>query len=776
MTIVAMVAVRPDPAKEKWERVRVMPFKWFPWRRNYKSDSMTVNIFNGYANNAKVVQADKVVNEKSTSEACLFVSGEVYIEQVDPAVLQVHPAVLPDRETGSHTILTPYLWRAHDYELRNHLKAALDGHTSVLTMITGGSSVGKTRTLYEAVYDLAPKRAILRPKSANDLLNLLNGGFVNEKVVLWLNEAQHFFQGTGSNEAAAALKDLLMQRAGIVAVGTLWTIPHWEKFSRAGTSGDPHGQVRELLMCPATVQISVPDHLSDSEQGEWWRLAAANADRRMAEALEAGSSDLGRVVQHLTGGPELLKAYLDGPGFFTRVEHALLTTAIFARCLGHEAPFTASFLAQATDGVLDPRERPVEADWACTALTSLTKGHRPNGEHVHVRSTLTALRTFVHYGGSETLYELDDYLEQHTRDHFADQLASPSLWQALLDHTTNPDDLRELAEAASYDGLLKHAIRLYRKAVMAKAPIALSGMVSLLSQETDPNQMGAFWAVSCVDITDPYEVASVLKEFRNIGFKEAVDELMQREPAAYVSLDDFSHVSDLLKELREAQKRAEVAHLAGRLVMCKEFPDPSVIPGIVSELLESEQQEVADTLAKYAAAHSDLACPYAVVGLLYLFRGNAYEEEIVLLMSRNPASQVDLTNPAFVTYLLNVFSEFGYEKDICKLISRDPVAHVDLSNSFSVALLMDFLVRNGWPDEARHLVGRYPSQIPKIIWFDSTDVPESSGAVESGESEKLEKSFSGSYSPASGTWAEVYGCEFDGSLASSWEWADLLSP
>ena len=42
----------------------------------------------------------------------------------------------------------------------------------------------------------------------------------------------------------------------------------------------------------------------------------------MTAALKAGAAD-GRVIQHLTGGPELLDAYLDG-SLFTPVERALI--------------------------------------------------------------------------------------------------------------------------------------------------------------------------------------------------------------------------------------------------------------------------------------------------------------------------------------------------------------------------------------------------------------------------------------------------------------------
>ncbi|GAB3214218.1 hypothetical protein GCM10027294_52760 [Marinactinospora endophytica] len=264
-------------------------------------------------------------------EHTLIADQAAGVDHLSPAQLQVHAAVLPAPDPGGYPFLTPYLPRAHDAQLCKSLEPALDRETSVLVMLTGSSSTGKTRALYEGLHTLAPRRPLLRPATANDLLRLLADGQVGDQVVLWLNEAQRFFYGTSAAEAAA-LHHLLHQRTGIVAVGTLWTSPYWEELTRFGTSADPHAQVRELLTNPATTHIPAPGHLSTHEQDQWEELATARGDQRMRDALHAGTADRGRVVQHLSGGPALLAAYDQGPGrTFTPVEHALLTAAIDTR-------------------------------------------------------------------------------------------------------------------------------------------------------------------------------------------------------------------------------------------------------------------------------------------------------------------------------------------------------------------------------------------------------------------------------------------------------------
>ncbi|CAL9421856.1 helix-turn-helix domain-containing protein [Nocardiopsis dassonvillei] len=78
------------------------------------------------------------------------------VDHLTPGQLQVHAAVLPAPGPGGYPFLTPYLPRAHDSRLYESLRPALDRETSVLVMLTGSSSTGKTRALYEALHALAP--------------------------------------------------------------------------------------------------------------------------------------------------------------------------------------------------------------------------------------------------------------------------------------------------------------------------------------------------------------------------------------------------------------------------------------------------------------------------------------------------------------------------------------------------------------------------------------------------------------------------------------------
>ncbi|MET9438997.1 alpha/beta fold hydrolase [Streptomyces sp. NPDC006551] len=106
------------------------------------------------------------------------------LQTLTAEMLEVHTSALPSRSPDSIEALTPYLARGHDAALRQVLTPALDNGPSVLAVLTGESSTGKTRALYEALRDLAPTRPLLRPATAEDLLDLIEGRQIRSGTVV----------------------------------------------------------------------------------------------------------------------------------------------------------------------------------------------------------------------------------------------------------------------------------------------------------------------------------------------------------------------------------------------------------------------------------------------------------------------------------------------------------------------------------------------------------------------------------------------------------------
>jgi transcriptional regulator with XRE-family HTH domain len=689
-------------------------------------------------------------------------TDEPCIADVGPQALEVHRAVLAAPDSGGYPFLTPYMPRAHDDELRAYLTPALAGGESVLLMLTGDSATGKTRALYEALGNLAPQHRLLRPSSTGELLRFVLEGHFEPRTVLWLNEAQRFFYGRGAEQAAAELRRLLVSTPGLTAVGTLWTDPYWEELTRPGRAGDPHGQVRGLLDCAACRRVMVPDHFSAAELRTWGtvaRTAEAGGDRRPADALRAGVAD-GRVVQHLSGGPALLAAYRCGPGsHFSHVEHAVLTAALDARHLGHRGPLPAGLLADAADGALHPRRRPDGAAWADAVLKALSTGERDDGRRTDIRHTLTAMHTPLTRSGSDAVYEPADYLVQHVRGESPDRPAKPSLWRALLDHTTDADDLMSLGWSALHHGHLRQTARLWHKAVVVGHPACAYALADLLDDDTDPQGKGRLWAAGHAPLYDPDGVRLLLDVLRGDGQPAAVDALMRREPEIHVDCDDAEAVAYLLERLRTAGLQDAAVMLAARAVETSDATDVgpgtdllvslrtlglddayrvlaaraarevdatdvAFLPFLLAEL-NTHSPVHAAVLAARAAAEIDISDANNVATLLDALRQQDLRDAITALLGRAPEAHAGLDDPEAVSLLIQALEELGQTEAVHALLARDPGAFADVSDPDAVSWLLRTLLVYDRSAQALAVAARaagetdilHPSPVAELLEF-----------------------------------------------------------
>ncbi|MFJ5074951.1 helix-turn-helix domain-containing protein [Streptomyces sp. NPDC088553] len=615
-----------------------------------------------------------------------------FIADVGPQALEVHRAVLAAPDPGGYPFLTPYMPRLHDDEIRTHLAPALSGGESVLVMLTGDSATGKTRALFEALADLAPHRRLLRPSGSSDLLQLLLRALFDPGTVLWLNEAQRFFYGRDAEQAAAELRQRLVTTPGLVAVGTLWTDPYWEELTRPGRTGDPHGQVRGLLDCSAARRVMVPDHFSDAELIRWRTMAQAaeaDGDRRLADALRAGAAD-GLVVQHLSGGPALLAAYQSGPGsHFSHVEHAVVTAALDARYLGHRSPLPAGLLADAAAGALHPRRRPTDEAWVESVLKALSTGERDDGRRTDIRHTLTAMHSPLTRSGDEAQYEPADYLVQHVRPQHKDRPGTLSLWQALLAHTRDADDLVELATTARDHGYLTQAVRLWHKAVLVGHPTCAHALVELLDDDKDPQAHGSVWAAHHTPVHDPDGVRLLVEVLAETGRHTAMTALMRRMPENHVDCDDAESVAHLLVRLRAAGQNDAAARLAARAAKVGDATDAGSSVDLLEALRTLGLDEAYHVLAgrtAHEADTSDMAFTPALLAEL-----NAYSSINASTLAVRAATSIDLGDTTDVWLLLYALREEGLLEAITVLLRRQPEQHVDLHDPEAVAWLVDVL-------------------------------------------------------------------------------------
>ncbi|MER5274358.1 hypothetical protein ABT025_01230 [Streptomyces sp. NPDC002809] len=630
--------------------------------------------------------------------------------------LEVHAAPLPAAQHRMLPALSPYLSRDLDAEVRTRIREALSGRSSALLVLTGESSTGKTRALYEAVREVAPKQPLLRPATAQDLLSLLADGTVRPGTVLWLNEFQRILYDGEGERAAAQLRLFLDRHQGVAAVATLWQNPYWQELTAQGRPRDPHPHARALLIGAHAHRIRVPGELSPEERDQWRRLAEHHGDDRLKYAERAGAQD-GRIVQHLSGGPELLDAYLSGPGdHFTRHEHALVTAALDAHRFGHTAPLPAALLAQAADGTLAPHHRAAREDWAAPLLDALAGGEREDGTRTDIRCTLTPLRARRDAAGSPPLYEPTDYLRQHVPGVRVDQAGSAALWKALCRHTTDVAVLEGLQKSAWERGLFRYALDLDRKAALAGSGHAL---IRIVERTATHPAAGAFsrWAAEQIDLSEQHQVNRLFAALGAAGAQGAMDTLARRlvdrtDPGDAWAVGSLAaHLSDLgasseiihtlvdaltlradelapralalaLPRIGGVAKDSSFRSLAQRAVdgLCLVPGDVGAVNSLIRALKAAGASDLLESFASRAVtAARDMDPDELPLLMKELWQAGA-ETAVRSLISLGPESRTGLTDVSLALSLLQVLHEAGADDAVRALLNRGPARQVELAN------------------------------------------------------------------------------------------------
>lgn len=346
----------------------------------------------------------------------------------DPFDLDVHRAITV--ATTGLPALPAYLRRGHDDELDAHL-ATLDRTTMVV--LTGESSTGKTRALYEAVrrHEVLRDWPLVYPRTADDLVS--TAGRLRAGTVLWLNETQHHLSGV---QAVSTLRALLERPGPVVVLGTLWP-QFWSEF----TAGHEHAR---SLLVHRVVRIRVADRFDGRDVATL--MADERADPRLVTAVTT-SGPSRRVIQTIAGGPALVERYRHPDSADDRYATAILSAALDARRLGYQGLLTGALLADAAEGYLAAEDQvDVPEDWFGRGLDRAARGDS------HGITALIPKRVSPGPGPAEG-YDLHDYVDQQGRAARRSTPAPASLWQALVDHAEEHDDRARLATSA-YDRLL----------------------------------------------------------------------------------------------------------------------------------------------------------------------------------------------------------------------------------------------------------------------------------------------------------------------------------
>lgn len=368
----------------------------------------------------------------------------VRVSETDPQRLGVHPAI---EVGGVEDGLPSYVERDIDGGERG-LRAVLAraAERGGFVLLVGGSSVGKTRSAYEAVRTVLPDWSLVHPAGPEEAAALARQPL--PRTVVWLDELQRYLAGE-RGLTGGVVRALLDARSPTVLVATLWP-ERYLAFTESPDDGTGAVPPERVVVQSAHVAV-IPPVFSASEQTR--AEAAAVRDRRLAAAL--GTAGYG-LTQTLAAGPQLVRHWE-----LARTAHpfawAVLAAALDVNRLGAKAPIPGALLRAAAPAYCTDRQRAeAPADWFKRALEYATRRLRG------------AAATLTPAGGTqmgETVgYVVADYLVQHVGAARHAERVPAAVWDAVVEHLTDTTDLVTVAGSASDRLLYRYAIPLYRRA------------------------------------------------------------------------------------------------------------------------------------------------------------------------------------------------------------------------------------------------------------------------------------------------------------------------
>ena len=608
-------------------------------------------------------------------------AGRPLGEFTDPFALEVHRPIEVAAQPGvpKLPVLPAYILREHDKSL-TELVARASAGDSLISVLIGGSSTGKTRACWEAVQTLPAGWRLwhpIFPDRAEAFLAELRQ--VGPRTVVWLNEAQHYLltrDPAMGEQVAAGLRDLLRDsaRAPVLVLGTIWP-QYWQSLTSAPQSDetDPHSHARALL---TGAGIEVPDRFTGTALTAL--VAASAKDLRLAEASVRAED--GQITQYLAGVPVLLERYRAAPPGAKALIHA----AMDARRLGYGPALAHGFLEVAVPGYLTDLEwEQAGDDWLerglaytaapCNGIRGALARIRPRPVPSSRTQTSGQTESFAQQAiepQAQPQYRLADYLEQTGRRSRADKIPPATFWDAIISHA-DPQTLTSLGYEARDQRLYRLAARLWMQAASGAASAGRILIRHLREYSPDAVRQGIEWISIHANITNATGAIWLFLELREAGAADAVTTLAMR---AALDVDIGQLKSDrpiaLLMLMWEAGENEAAQILAARVVETVPLKSPFGVGWLLDHLQRTGADAVAATLARRAAETFPLDNLFAVAGLLGVLRAAGADDAARALLARNPARIAPLDNPSGIAILLGELRAAGAHEAVTTLVVR----------------------------------------------------------------------------------------------------------
>lgn len=401
---------------------------------------------------ACVIPRDQASRWRAAWERTRLISGQpagaVRVRDAVARQLGVHK---PIHVSGANPDTLPtYVPRDVDLDTEAGVRARIDAASKGgggFVLLVGESSVGKTRTLFEAIQELLPDWWLLQP-DPHQLTEL--AADPPARLVVWLDELQNHLGGE-KHLPVAAVRALL--RGGVVLVATLWPF-YYDLYTvpRSAPSGVESHDERELLKLADTIHMAPTFTFDETQRAQ----AAADGDTRLRVALQ--SADFG-LTQTIAAAPQLVSRWNNADPY----AKAVLTVAADAARLGVQTPIPADLLRAAAPGYCSPIERVrASADWFERALAYATQ------PLLGATSALIPIaeEADMTMGTSKT-YRIADYLLQFANKHRESLCPPATFWDACIEHLTYAHDQMHVGSHAYTRLRYCYALPLLRRAADA---------------------------------------------------------------------------------------------------------------------------------------------------------------------------------------------------------------------------------------------------------------------------------------------------------------------
>ncbi|BCY09803.1 hypothetical protein L3i22_048910 [Actinoplanes sp. L3-i22] len=494
--------------------------------------------------------------ERLTDESREWQSGLVRVAEVSPRELGVNAGIRP---------LPGYVPRHFDPDLRQLIE---DGtRQGCFVVLIGGSSTGKTRSLYEAVRAKAEQWWLAQPADTRDIYRLLDEP--DRRAVIWLDELARFFDQTPALTKPQVAR---LVRAGHIVVGTLW----FEDYKARMDSRVTGAAERELLVFAEP--IDVPPRFRPAEQLCARQLATT--DSAIRAALDASEDGLTQV---LAAGPELMRRWEHAPPY----ARAAITAAADARRLGILSPLPPELLLEAMSGYLSRPEQ------AASRESWLKEVDAYAAQRINETSIAALPQEAGDRPGSPPGYRAADFLAQQLRIQRRVQCPPESLWTALIDRLDSKDEVRRLGDAAA--ARMRYRIQaraLHRLATLGDGNACVE--LATLLVRRDDLQAAELVLVDGVRGQRETRTATTLVEVMTL--RERSDPLRTSDPTAQKLLWDLLYDRGESLDLRARAERGDLtagddlANLLaerGELAELRELADAGhrLAPNLLTELL-----------------------------------------------------------------------------------------------------------------------------------------------------------------------------------------------